>query len=192
MKHPPRPNMSMLFDVWLIMHSMTTLIDEALSPTPLSGDDFGLYSLLRATGPVTPTQISRWTGMRPTTVSAALKRLQARNHGVLTANPDDGRSYRIALNDDGIAAHTDAAPHFQTAMERLAEALGTDQRAERLVLRRIDAAFRSVLGLDARPYDIDVDGHNADWQLSYRGEPLTSDQEDDVRRYVSFLRSTPS
>ena len=39
--------MSMLFDVWLIMHSMTTLLDEALAPTPLSGDDFGLYSLLR-------------------------------------------------------------------------------------------------------------------------------------------------
>ena len=184
----------MLFDVWLIMHSMTTLIDEALSRTPLSGDDFGLYSLLRASGPVTPTQISRWTGMRPTTVSAALKRLQARNHGVLTPNPDDGRSYLIALNDDGIAAHTEAAPHFRTAMERLAEELRTDQRSERLALRRIDAAFRSVLGLDPRPYDLDGDGDgddsNGDWQLSYRGEPLTADQENDVRRYIGFVRST--
>src|SRR5215217_4075931 len=101
--------MSMLFDVWLIMHSMTTLLDEALAPTPLSGDDFGLYSLLRGYGPVTPTQISRWTGMRPTTVSVALKRLQAREHGVSTPNPDDGRSYLIGLNDAGIAAHIGAA-----------------------------------------------------------------------------------
>ena len=180
----------MLFDVWLITHSMTTLIDEALTPTSLSGDDFGLYSLLRASGPVTPKQISRWTGMRPTTVSVALKRLQTRNHGVLTPNPDDGRSYLIALNDAGIAAHTEAAPLFRAAMDRLAGELGTDQRAERLALRRIDAAFRSVLGLDPRPYDLTGDGSDQGWQLSYVGNPLTSTQEDDVRRYIEFLHST--
>ena len=180
----------MLFDVWLIMHSMTTLIDEALAPTPLSGDDFGLYSLLRASGPVTPTQVSRWTGMRPTTVSVALKRLQARHHGTSGPNPGDRRSYLIGLNDAGIAAHTDAAAQFRTAMERLAAELGTDQRGERLALRRIDSAFRSVLGLDPRPYELDGDGADGDWQLCYGGEPLTSDQEADVRRYIEFLRST--
>jgi len=182
--------MSMLFDVWLIMHSMTTLLDEALAPTPLSGDDFGLYSLLRGSGPVRPTQISRWTGMRPTTVSVALKRLQGRDHGVSTPNPDDGRSYLIGLNDAGIAAHTEAAPHFRTATERLAAELGTDQRGERLALRRIDAAFRSVLGLDPRPYELDAEGRDNISQLSYRGSPLTSGQEDDVRRYIEFLRSS--
>ena len=182
--------MSMLFDVWLIMHSMTTLLDEALAPTPLSGDDFGLYSLLRGYGPVTPTQISRWTGMRPTTVSVALKRLQARDHGVSTPNPDDGRSYLIGLNDAGIAAHTEAAPHFRAAVERLAAELGTDQRGERLALRRIDAAFRSVLGLDPRPYELDGDGSDNVWQLRYGGDPLTSGQEDDVRRYIEFVRSS--
>lgn len=182
--------MSMLFDVWLIMHSTTTLLDEALAPTPLSGDDFGMYSLLRSSGPVTPTQISRWTGMRPTTVTVALKRLQARHHGVSTPNPDDGRSYLIGLNDAGIAAHTEAAPHFRTAVERLAAGLGTDQRDERLALRRIDAAFRSVLGLDPRPYELDGGGSDNVWQLSYGGNPLTSGQEDDVRRYIEFLRSS--
>ena len=45
------PQMSMLFDVWLVMHAMTSLIDDALAPTELSGDDFGLYSLLRRFGP---------------------------------------------------------------------------------------------------------------------------------------------
>jgi DNA-binding MarR family transcriptional regulator len=182
--------MSMLFDVWLIMHSMTTLIDEALAPTPLSGDDFGLYSLLRGCGPVTPTQISRWTGMRPTTVSVALKRLQGRGHGVSTANPDDGRSYLIGLSEAGIAAHTDAAPHFRTAVERLAAELGPDQRGERFALRRIDAAFRSVLGLDPRPYELDGDGSDNVWQLGYSGGPLTAGQEDDVRRYIEFVRSS--
>ena len=184
-------DMSMLFDVWLIMHSTTTLIDEALAPTPLSGDDFGLYSLLRASGPVTPGQISRWTGMRPTTVSVALKRIQARNHATSAPNPHDGRSYLIGLNAAGIAAHTAAAPHFRAAIEKLGAELGTDQRAERLALRRIDSAFRSVLTLDPRPYELDGGDGDSDWQLTYGGEPLTSDQEDDVRRYIDFLRSAP-
>ena len=75
-------------------------------------------------------------------------------------------------------------------MERLAAELGTDQRDERLALRRIDAAFRSVLGLDPRPYELDGDGSDNVWQLSYGGNPLTSGQEDDVRRYIEFLRSS--
>ena len=72
----------------------------------------------------------------------------------------------------------------------LAAELGTDQRGERLALRRIDAAFRSVLGLDPRPYELDGDGNDGDWQLSYGGDPLTSGQEDDVRRYIEFVRSS--
>src|SRR5215213_1849688 len=97
---------SLLLDLWMVGHEMSALLDEALASSGLSADDFGLYTLLNGWGPVTPSQISRWTGMRPTTVSLALKRLQARHHGVSTPNPDDGRSYLIGLNDAGIAAHT--------------------------------------------------------------------------------------
>jgi DNA-binding MarR family transcriptional regulator len=190
--------MSMLFDVWLIMHSMTTLIDEALAPTSLSGDDFGLYSLLRLSGPTTPSQISRWTGMRPTTVSVALKRLKARGHAVTTANPEDGRSYLVDLNEDGTRAHTAAAPYFLEAMGRLAAELEPGQRTERLALRRIDNAFRAVLQLDPRPYDLDTEGdvdpgHGLDgWTLRYTGPALTADQEAEVRRYIAYLRTSPT
>jgi DNA-binding MarR family transcriptional regulator len=184
--------MSMLFDVWLVMHAMTSLIDDALASTELSGDDFGLYSLLRGYGPVTPTQISRWTGMRPTTVSQALKRLNARGHGEQASNPDDGRSYLIGLNAAGVAAHSTAAPLFLEAVDRLAVELGPDQREERLALQRIDSAFRAVLSLDDRPYDLSAELSSGGWNLTYRGEPLGPDQEDDVRRYIDFIRSNTS
>ncbi len=182
--------MSMLFDVWLVMHAMTSLIDDALAPTDLSGDDFGLYSLLRGFGPVTPTQISRWTGMRPTTVSHALKRLNARGHGEQTSNPADGRSYLIGLSDAGVAAHTAAAPSFLAAVDRLADELGADQRDERLALQRIDTAFRTVLALDERPYDLRAELASGDWTLTYQGEPLDPVQEDAVRRYIDFVRTS--
>ena len=109
----------MLFDIWLIGHAMSTLIDEALAPSGIGGDDFGLYSLLQGWGPATPSQISRWTGMRPTTVSVSLKRMAARGHAEQTPNPADGRSYLVGLNAAGKAAHGSAAAGFLSATARL-------------------------------------------------------------------------
>src|SRR5919199_322961 len=97
-----RLEISVLFDVWLVMHLVAGLLDQALAEHGLSGDEFGLYSLLRGFGPATPTQISRWTGMPATTVSAALRRLTARGHVERMPHPDDGRSYLVALSDAGI------------------------------------------------------------------------------------------
>jgi len=47
-----------------------------------------------------------------------------------------------------------------------------------------------VLGLDPRPYELDAEGRDNISQLSYGGSPLTSGQEDDVRRYIEFIRSS--
>src|ERR671932_2169639 len=97
---------SLLFDVWLLMHLVSGMLDQALAEHGLSGDEFGLYSLLRGFGPVPPSQITRWTGMPATTVSAALRRLAARGHVERMPHPDDGRSYLVALNEAGEATHT--------------------------------------------------------------------------------------
>src|SRR4029453_5894785 len=51
------------------------LIDEALRDLVVAADAFGLYSLLHELGPTTPTQVARWTGMAPTTVSGMARRL---------------------------------------------------------------------------------------------------------------------
>ena len=183
---------SLLFDVWLINHAMSTLIDEALTPAGLSGDDFGLYSLLRGPGPATPSQISRWTGMCPTTVSVSLKRLAARGHAEQAPNPDDGRSYLVGLNSAGEAAHAAASPLFLAAMTRLGSDLSTTQHDERIALQRIDAAFRSALELDDRPYSLaDDESSRAGGHVTYDGASLTARQEQLVLRYIDFIRSQP-
>ncbi len=193
------PKMSVLFDVWLTMHATTALLADALAPTDLSGDDFGLYSLLRGYGPATPSQIGRWTGMRPTTVSHSLKRLTARGHGSQVPNPDDGRSYLIGLSDAGIAAHTIAAPLFLAAVQQLTDELGPDQDEVRRALERLDIAFRAVLGLDDRPYDLRHElgpeartDDGGGWAVTYTGDPLTPAQDDAVRQYIDFLRASTS
>ena len=184
--------MSLLFDIWLVMHAMSTLLDEALASSGLSGDDFGLYSLLRGWGPATPSQISRWTGMRPTTVSVALKRLAARGHAEQAPNPHDGRSYLVGLNAAGAQAHATAAPLFRSAMERLAGGMSETQHEERIALQRIDAAFRSALNLDDRPYSLaDAEADRTGGRLAYDGASLTAAQERAVLQYVDFIRSQP-
>ena len=52
-ERPPEQEMSLLFDVWLVMHLASGMLDDALADTDLSGDDFGMYSLLRVFGPAT-------------------------------------------------------------------------------------------------------------------------------------------
>ena len=113
MTQPAEP-MSVLMDTWLIANLTNGLLDDSLERSGMTGDDFALYSLLNAYGPASPSQIARWTGMRATTVSAALKRLAARGHTTQHRNTEDRRSYAVGLNDAGRAAHRETAAVFWT------------------------------------------------------------------------------
>ncbi len=185
--------MSLLFDVWLVMSLASRLLDDALAGSGLTGDDFGMYSLVRRFGPVTPSQLSRWTGMGATTVSAYLKRIEARGHAQRTPNPADRRSYLIGLSSDGVATHDAATAAFLAAMHTLAPAFQPDSLDERLALQRLDTALRDATGMDPRPYTVTGDiGENAESRrLSYRGEPLNTEQERLVRHYIDFVRAQP-
>ncbi len=194
---PTEPNarpqeMSLLFDVWLLMHLTSGLLDGALDESDLSGDDFGLYSLLRVFGPATPGRISRWTGMRATTVSAALKRMAARGHSEQRPNPDDGRSYLVGLSPSGVQAHAAAAGPFLVVMREVSDALSSDEWSQRVALQRLDAVLRRTAGLDDRPYTLSAAATaDAAAHLTYPGDQLTPGQERLVLRYVDFVRTQP-
>jgi DNA-binding MarR family transcriptional regulator len=188
--HSPQrqPEISVLFDVWLLMHLVSGLLDQALAEHELSGDEFGLYSLLRGFGPITPTQISRWTGMPATTVSAVVRRLTARGHVERTPHPDDRRSYLVGLTDLGVAAHTEATSSFRTAAGRVSDALGDDEAAQRAALQRLDDVLRAISALDSRPYRVGEPPAGTAPTLTYTGPALTASQEHEVRRYIEFVR----
>src|SRR5215218_4147935 len=180
--------MSILFDLWLINHLLSDAIDDALTDTSgLSGEEFGFYSLLRRFGPVPASQVTRWTAIRPTTLSTLVRRLQERGHVEQRPNPADGRSRLLALTPDGEKAHAVAADAFFAATRALASALGPDEGRQRDALQRLDAALRTVGGLDPRPYAFAVP-QSAGHDLSYDGAPLTPAEEADVRAYLDFVR----
>ena len=190
--------MSLLFDIWLLDGLTTGLLDGVLAGTGLSGDDYGMYSLLRRYGPATPSQLHRWTGFPLTTVSAHLKRLEKRGHVTRTANPADGRSHRVGLTRAGERAHASATEPFLAAMHPLRARFVPDARQERLVLQRIDSVLREALPLDPRPYAVETqpEGTTHDQAgtpaLAYSGAPLTYLQEHQVRQYIDFLRNEES
>ena len=191
-REPPNPRAtSLLFDVWLIMQLTSGLLDESLEGSRLSGDDFGLYSLLRVFGPATPTQVARWTGMRPTSVSAALKRMAGRGHSEQRPNPADGRSYLVGLTPTGVDAHLTAAEPFLDVMGRVTGGLAPDELEMRIWLQRLDAVLRAVSGMPERPYSLGTGRQATGAQLRYDGRPLTPAQEQLVRRYIDFVRTTP-
>ena len=182
--------MSVLFDLWLINHLISGALDDVLAEAGgLSGDDFGFYSLLRRFGPVTPTQVVRWTAMRPTTVSTLVRRLQQRGHVEQRPNPADGRSRLLALTPAGEAAHAGTADTFFAATRTLAAALGPDESRQRAALQRLDAALREVGGLDPRPYAVPTAPPETTGRLTYDGPPLTAEEEAPVRSYIDFVRS---
>src|SRR6059058_3308267 len=106
MEHPAHSDdYSVLFDTWLVLQLSRRALDEALAGVGLSGDDFALYHLVAVNGRLTPTAISQWTGMRPSTVTSYVRRMTERGHVRKLPSADDGRSYFVELTRAGRAAY---------------------------------------------------------------------------------------
>jgi DNA-binding MarR family transcriptional regulator len=181
---------TLLLDVWLVSHLTGRLLDDALRPLGLSGDEFGLYSLIYSFGPVTPTHISRWTGMAPTTVSSMTRRIASRGHLANGPNPDDARSLLLALSDDGLAVTARAAAILAATLPRLEDALDTGQATIRAGLGDLDTGLRWLTDATSRPYGVPTTGRPAvQTGIAYRGPRLTPAQSDEVRTFIDWLRS---
>jgi DNA-binding MarR family transcriptional regulator len=126
------------FMVWLTSRAMRELVDAAVSPAGLDGDEFAVYSVLGASASITPTELARWMAAAPTTVSSYVKRFESRGHVERVPNPADRRSYRIKLTPAGRRAHRAAAKRFLPVRQQVEEALGDrveDVREALLALR---------------------------------------------------------
>ena len=187
---------SILFDVWLVTHLTTNLLDESLRELGITADEFGLYSLLRELGPITPTQVARWTGMAPTTVSGMVRRLAARGHLTQTSNPADARSRLLKLTDEGERLTADGSARLAAVMPTVLDALGPHTSSAHLGLRRLDRALRIVIGAADRP-DQPLPGENdpesgaADGQ-AVLGADLTRAQQQEVRQYIRWITARDS
>jgi DNA-binding MarR family transcriptional regulator len=129
------------FMVWLTSRATTDLVDGALAPAGLDGDEFAIYSVLNAAPSITPTELARWMAAPPTTVSSYVKRFEARGHVRREPNPADRRSYLIELTAEGRRTHRAASALFNPLRTRVAAGLGDREQDVREAL----VALRTVL-----------------------------------------------
>ena len=186
---------SILFDIWLVTHLTTNLLDEALRDVAVTADEFGLYSLLYELGPTTPTQIARWTGMAPTTVSGMVRRLTARGHVAPMPNPRDARSRLLGLTDEGARITGEGGRRLTALMPTLLDALGPYTASAHVGLRRLDRALRAVIGAAHRPDEPlpDEAGEVTDGgHVPYAGTPLTPAQQQEVQHYIRWIKARDS
>lgn len=185
---------TLLLDVWLITHLTGRLLDDALRPVGLTGDEFGLYSLLYFLAPTTPTQISRWTGMAPTTVSGMIRRLNTRGHVSHTTNPDDARSRLLSLSEEGRQVTIQGAMILSAILPRLEDTLAAGAPAVRTSLRDLDTGLRHLVDAAPHPYSRPPAPPHPETTpgVSYRGPRLTDAQIAEVRTFIDWLRARDS
>lgn len=140
--HPGLGNV--LFDVWLVSRATTALLDEALRPVGLAADEFAVYSVLAAGDSMTPTELARWMSAPPTTVSSTIKRLEGRGHVRRVPDPDDGRSYRLALTAAGRKVHQAAGQRFGPLLEAVTQHLGAHAGAVERALGALHDAVEVI------------------------------------------------
>jgi DNA-binding MarR family transcriptional regulator len=113
--------------VYALGHQTSQLLGATFTNTPLSPDDFAVYSALRLVGPCTPTHLANTLGMRAPTLSNYRRRMEQRGHLRRRRNPNDGRSSLIRLTPAGTRITEACFPAFGAAIEAVRTRLGDNE-----------------------------------------------------------------
>jgi DNA-binding MarR family transcriptional regulator len=158
----PRPDpleTSLLFDVFAVNQSVSRLLGEAMRGGPLSPAEYATYSAIFELEAATPTALAERLGMRLTTFIDQLRVIEGRRHARRVPHQTDGRSYRVVLTADGLAAHRAANVLFDEAAARFeAELGGNGVPAGRMLGELRRAADVARVGAVSRPRRADPVG----------------------------------
>ncbi|HEX5582948.1 MarR family winged helix-turn-helix transcriptional regulator [Gaiella sp.] len=140
----PERRLSLLLLVLAANQRLGRLVERELAADGIAAADYGLLSLVGARGPVRLTEVATELGMRLTTASDAMRRLEARGHATRGPNPEDGRSVLFALTAEGDAEWRRGWPALQRITRFLGDELGDPGRV-RSSLESLGAAFAEGL-----------------------------------------------
>ncbi len=121
------------------------LLRRELGPSGMTPNQFGVQSVIRGLGPLTPTVLAARLGMAPPTVTAWVKRLEANGQIRKLPHPTDGRSYLLEVTEEGVEALEAAYPGFGAALSRLEGELGPELQTVWEAGMTFEAALRAAL-----------------------------------------------
>ena len=137
---PNESRLSLLFDLFATEQRVRTLVVRAMADAPLRPDEYAVYSVLFDEGPHAPSRLAQRVGMPPTTMSHYVRAMLQRGHADRRTDPDDRRSYRLALTDAGRLVHAESGRAFHEAHRRFMAALAVDEEGARAGLAAIGEA----------------------------------------------------
>jgi DNA-binding MarR family transcriptional regulator len=132
--------------LFALTQQLSSLLSQAMAEAPLSPSDFAVYSALRLQQPSTLMELAATLGMRPTTLSSVLSRMQQQGHLRREPNPADGRSRLISLTDTGREVTEACFPQFSGAIEAFRRHLGVDEQQSLQYLEAVSGALRGAAG----------------------------------------------
>ncbi len=114
-----------------------------MAGSPLTADEYGVYSGVFEFEPITPTDLALTVGMRPTTLTHYLIDMRERGHLDEAVNPDDRRSKLLRLTDSGRATHRAANRKFEVAYFAFLSRIGNEPSVKKALLD-IETAAREA------------------------------------------------
>ena len=136
---------NVLFRLFILGQLANDLVDTAMRREKLSPNGFAVASAIRAFQPVTPTELADLLGMRPTTLSTYLRKLEARRQIRRRPNPDDGRSSLLEVTKLGERFVIAGLPALRGSIARVHEHLDYPPEELDLALDRLEDAMRRSL-----------------------------------------------
>lgn len=117
---------------------VTQLYEDAVRPAGVTGPQFTLLQALTMAPGITQKRLAEVLGMDSTTLTRSLAHL--RKHGWLRSEAgEDRRALRLSLTKAGEKAYERTLPYWQSAQERLEQAVGS-----RHLEKMVDAVIRAA------------------------------------------------
>ena len=143
-RDPSETTLSPLYYLFVAGQRARQLLAVAMVDSPLTPEEYALYSAIFELAPVAPTRLADEIGLPLTTLLDRLRALESAGHVDRAVNPADRRSFVVRLTDDGRRLHTEAGARFEVADIRLRAALplGADE-ISRMLIGLADAAVQA-------------------------------------------------
>jgi len=136
---------SLFFEVYALNQAVGRLLGVAMVGSPLTPEEYAIYSAVFEDERITPTLMARRLGMPLTTVMDHIARLEARGHARRTVSAADRRATLVSLTATGMATHREANRYFEGAYDLFARALQADESAAAESLRTIRHAVEVAI-----------------------------------------------
>ena len=140
---------SVFFEAYALNQSIRRLLAVAMADSPLTPEQYAIYSAIFEDEQITPTRMAERLGTPLTTVMDHVARLERLGHVRRNVDPRDRRSTLITLTANGLAAHREANSYFERAYDDFAKVLSTNEATATRWLGEIRDAVETALAAES-------------------------------------------